>query len=786
VSGTAAPAGRLQAGFVLGNTAAMLAATGVAATALWPVYRSGAFLLLVVVAAVLGCGLALAGARWSWPAWLVGSVTILAYLLVGVPLAVPGQVHFGVLPSLAGLAELVPATALSWKQLITIVLPVGSYQALLVPALILVLLSTVIGLSLALRTRTAELALLAPLALFVAGIALGPGTAAAPTASGLGLFAVLVLWLLGLNRHRRRRRLLLTSATGPPAGAERRAGTVASLLAGALVPVVALAAGILAAAGLPPTASRDVLRTRVAAPFDARAYPSPLTEFRGYLRPELAETVLFDVTGLPAGGRLRLASLDDYDGVVYSVGTSDATGTTDSGTFTRLPYRLDQESVRGEEATVSVTVREYSGVWVPGIGQLERIEFTGASAAARQESFVYNDIGGSAAVVSGLARGDSYTSTAVVPAAATDLADALPGPAVLPPVGVLPDGLDDTLAGYVTAGQSQGEQLQAMLNGLAANGYISHGFADEPASRSGHGADRIGELLDDRPMLGDAEQYAVTAALMARQLGFPARVVMGFVPAADEGTVSVRGSDASAWIEVQTRADGWVTLDPTPPVRDVPERQPEDPSTVARPQTVLPPDAPDAIEQVTPAPPESSTADPPADADPFWATVRLVLTVLGWSVLGLGVLAAPVLGILLAKWRRRRRRRLGSRPVERIVGGWQDYQDTVTDYRLPVPALATRSELAGAVGDQRALQLAAAVDRAAFAPDGASASESDGVWLAVRRLQNSLHAAHTRRERLRAAISLRSFGRYARRTTGRGRSARTPGGAGESTKGTGL
>ena len=135
--------------FIVGNTVALLAATGVAAAALWPVYQTGAFVLLVAVAAVLGCGIAIVGAVFRWPAWLVGLATIGGYLLVGVPLAVPGRALYGVLPSLAGLAELVPATALGWKQLVTIVLPVGSYQALLVPALILVLLTSVIGLSVA-------------------------------------------------------------------------------------------------------------------------------------------------------------------------------------------------------------------------------------------------------------------------------------------------------------------------------------------------------------------------------------------------------------------------------------------------------------------------------------------------------------------------------------------------------------------------------------------------------------------------------------------------------------
>ena len=56
--------------FIVGNTIAVLAATGVAAAALWPVYRSGAFVLLVAVAAVLGCGIAIVGAVFRWPAWL--------------------------------------------------------------------------------------------------------------------------------------------------------------------------------------------------------------------------------------------------------------------------------------------------------------------------------------------------------------------------------------------------------------------------------------------------------------------------------------------------------------------------------------------------------------------------------------------------------------------------------------------------------------------------------------------------------------------------------------------
>ncbi|WP_256041519.1 transglutaminase domain-containing protein [Cryobacterium sp. SO1] len=773
--------------FVLGNTVAVLAATGVAAAALWPVYQTGAFVLLVVVAAVVGCGIAILGAWRRWPAWLVGVCTIAGYLLIGVPLAVPGRALYGFLPSLTGLAELVPATALGWKQLVTIVLPVGSYQALLVPALILVLLSTVIGLSVALRCRAAEAALLGPVLLFVAGIALGPSQARTPTLLGLALFTLLVIWLLWLNLERRRGRLLVAPTSARMPAADRRMGAARAVVVAALALTVAILAGTVAAVALPPTASRDVLRTRVQAPFDARAYPSPLAAFRNYLQPDRADVVLFDVEGLPAGGRIRLATLDDYNGVVYAVGSADAAAAgPDSGTFTRLPYRLDQSAVRGDEVTLTVSIREYDGVWVPGIGALERIEFTGDGAAARRESFVYNDLGGTAAVLTGLENGDSYTSTAVVPAPAGDLADAVPGPAVLPAVTVLPDGLADTLAGVVRPGDSAGQNLQNMLDFLTSTGYVSHGTAGEPVSRSGHGADRLDELLDDQPMLGDAEQYAVTAALMARQLGFPARVVMGFLPAADNGAARVTGADVSAWIEVQTQADGWVALDPNPPVRDIPVSQPDDPAPIARPQTVLPPPAPETAEQPEPSQPESQTVDPPAAADPFWATVRLVVTITAWSLLGLGLLAAPFLAIVAAKWRRRRRRRLAARPIERIVGGWREFADSVTDHGVPVPPLATRTELARSVGGVRALWLAGEVDRADFAPTGAAGIDPDGIWVSVRELQNSLRSGLSRRDRLRAVISVRSFGRYAKRTAERdGRTKRTLWRAGERTKGPG-
>jgi hypothetical protein len=765
--------------FVAGNTVALLLATGVAAAGLWPVYQSRDFVVLVGITSGLGAVVAILGAFFRWRAWLVAVATVAVYLLAGVPLAIPGQAVSRFLPSAGGLLDLVAATALSWKQLVTIVLPVGSYQALLVPAFILVLVTTVVGLSIALRSRAGELAVLAPIVLFIAGIALGPTVAIAPIETGLGLFVVLLFWLLWFRGVRRRAVVRLVAqqsrSTAPSAG-DRRLAAARSLVSAAVIIAVAIAAGTVAAIALPAGVPRDVLRARVQQPFDPRDYPSPLSEFRSYLQPDRAGEALFEVAGLPAGGRLRLAALDSYDGIVYSVGSEQVSSA--SGSFTRLPDRLDQSTVDGDPITLTVTIDGYSGVWVPGAGQLERIGFTGPTSSARSDSFFYNDNTGTAAVLTGLTRGDSYVSVAVIPRTPDQLATLRPGTAVLPPLAALPDELEQALAGYVRAGDPPGVQLQAMLDGLKTDGYISHGVgADEPVSRSGHGTDRISQLFTDQPMLGDAEQYAVAAALMARRLGFPARVVVGFAPGAGgDRAVTVTGSDASAWIEVQS-ADGWVTIDPNPAVRDIPAKQPDKPTVVSRPQSVVPPAIPDKTEQRDPAPPQSLIQDPPAPLDPFLVFLLAAAKVAGWTLLGLFGVLSPFLLIIAAKARRRRLRRTMPAPLDRIRGGWREFADTAVDHGIDVPVGATRTELAETVGGPTPLAFAAAVDRAVFSPDRAGTATADEVWNSVAELRRTLAAGKKRLARLRALVSLRSLGRYAGGAPVRGET-RGQGGAG--------
>jgi len=747
---------RTSPAFTLVNTLLLWLTTGIAATALWPIYRSTALVVLVVVALAVASLIVIVSAEFRWRSTTVLLVSVAAFLAIGVPLAVPAKAQFGVLPTPGGFIDLVTGVALGWKQLLTISLPVGDYQALLVPALVLVFGTAVVGLTVALRAKYGELAVLPPIVLFIVATAFGPRFPDRPLAAPIALLVAVLFWLVWFRWYRRRASIRRLAAQSEGPTAESGFSGLRTVVAAAVILAIASTAAVAAVGAVPPAADRTVLRTSIEQPFDPRDYVSPLSGFRSYWQPRLLDDVLFTVEGLPDGGRIRLATLDTYDGVVFAVGSAAVSSL--SGSFTRVPSTVDQSRVAGQDVTVGVTVRDYTGVWLPTVGKLESVAFSGPDATALRDAFYYNDVSGTAAVVSGIAPGDSYTLEAVLPDQPTQaqLASLEPGSATVPAPQNVPEELTAKLDEYTSGVEGDGKRLVAMLAGLAADGYISHGVGqDEPPSRSGHAADRIAELVSSPRMIGDAEQYAVAAALMADDLGFPSRVVVGFAPSSG----SVTGSDVSAWIEVNTAQYGWVTIDPTPEAREIPEEDPQDNAQVARPQTIVPPpvvDNPRIDRQSTP----DSQQELPADINPVLLVLLAIAKGVGIALLVLAIILAPFALVVAAKLRRRRLRRRAPDVLQRISGGWQEFEDSVVDHGLSPAASATRSEVASIAGGVQSQVLAAVADRAIFAPDEPAEADADSVWRAVDELQTALDAGLTRWQRLRARISLRSLGGY--------------------------
>jgi len=144
--------------------------------------------------------------------------------------------------------------------------------------------------------------------------------------------------------------------------------------------------------------------------------------------------------------------------------------------------------------------------------------------------------------------------------------------------------------------------------------------------------------------------------------------------------------------------------------------------------------------------------------------VHAVVRVGAWVLVGIAILLAPFLVILAAKVRRRRLRMRAPTTIDRISGGWQEFEDAILDHGLSPRSSSTRSEVAAIAGGIQSRVLAAAVDRAIFSPDEPAPVDAERVWRAVDELQDSLDHGLSRWQRIRARISLRSLGSYSVRT----------------------
>lgn len=736
-----------------------------AAAAWWPVYQGAAFLVAALVAVTVGTALAALGARFRWSGPVLLLAVLAAWLLLGVPLAVPGEALWGVLPSGAGLADLVVTAGTGWRQLLTIALPVGSYQALLVPAFTLLLVASTVGLTVALRTRLPALGVLAPALALTGGLVFGtPDTALdgfpSPALVGAVFAALVIVWIaLGGTRPR-----------------PRTAAAAAGVLAVGLV----VAVGVVA---ILPTPDRAALRDTVDPPFDAQARSSPLSAYRALVKEPAASAVQLTVAGAEAGSLVAVARMDAYDGVVYTVGHGDAaSGVEASALFPRVTGRLGvaPDDVAGRSEMLELAVEDYAGVWVPTVGDPREIAFLGDDAEALQNELFANPALQTVAVLPGLSAGDRYRlSTAVgadaafAPGAA--LADATPGAAVRADAdAVVPDAVAVRLTQWAPDARSPGARLAGIVAGLRS-GYLGGPAAEGTAaatapdgtpgaaafSRAGHSAERIQELLTAEPMIGDAEQYAVAGALLAEAAGFPARVAIGFtVPeSAGSAATAVLGRDATAWLEVYTADAGWLAVDVTPDPRPIPESESDDSRTAVAPPAVLPPADDDLDDRTATAPQQQDDTPPPAD-DALLGLLLQIAAIAGIALAVLAVLLAPLVAVLALKHRRRRRRRRTGTPRERAVGSWSEVTDAARDLGVVgLPVRATRRE-AGALLDPAALALAHRVDGAQFGPVDPADDELEALWRASDTERARLGAGVGRWRRLRARVSLRSLRRY--------------------------
>ena len=144
--------------------------------------------------------------------------------------------------------------------------------------------------------------------------------------------------------------------------------------------------------------------------------------------------------------------------------------------------------------------------------------------------------------------------------------------------------VDSETAGYlVTLSEQQGWiDLPASALIPAVADYLRNTYLLNPDHNPMlHEADNAVIAFLDQYRQGSVRHFAAAATLIYRSLGIPARYTVGYLAEAQEGeTVTVRGVDAYAWVEVFVEGIGWVAVDVAEGERELPPEPPPEPETV--------------------------------------------------------------------------------------------------------------------------------------------------------------------------------------------------------------
>ncbi len=300
-------------------------------------------------------------------------------------------------------------------------------------------------------------------------------------------------------------------------------------------------------------------------PSGPRVLVSPLVQIRSRLV-ELSDRELFTVEVLQDERQYwRLTSLDEFDGNGWGARSdyADATGPLE-GTI--------DPATAGAAIVQTVSLSGLGNSYLPVAFELRRVIDDGG-VALEYETASGSLIKARPAALSGPSR-FTYSAESVVPAIADpDRLRAVDASALDPDFLAsntqLPDDarrvvLDE--AQRVTAG-SRSDYHRALL--LQDYFRLDGGFRYDLQVHSAHGVDSLEKFLFD-VRAGYCQQFATAYAAMARSVGLPTRVAVGFTwgewdsTRGEQGAYVVRGKHAHAWPEVYFAGAGWVRFEPTP------------------------------------------------------------------------------------------------------------------------------------------------------------------------------------------------------------------------------
>ncbi|MEV6168065.1 DUF3488 and transglutaminase-like domain-containing protein [Streptomyces sp. NPDC051954] len=632
-----------------------------------------------------------------------------------------------------------PALRAAWSALLdapyallSTILPAPGEPELLVLPHAVVWTAAAVSAELALRTRAPLLPALPPVLAFGFPLVLGAdGPGSSYPAAGVLAGATALLLLV-----RSRARIPLRAiALG--------------------LPVVATPALVAALLGphLPGLGAPHDFRETVTATTVRPQSTSPLDQVAAWMRNGDEEVFTVRTSGA-APGNYRLAVLDRYDGTTW---TSSAGLTRTGG---RVPAEQGADPDRTKTLEQRFTVQSLPGIWLPAADRPSSVSTPeGTSLSVAADSGVLS-------TGKTVPPGFTYTATSHLPRYDAErlryaAADDDPARVDLPGVDAAGQPVPSLQSFTKIAERVTGGSTRPYQQAVRLADWLRTTYRFDPGALPGHTYRSLEFFLADGGR-GTSEQFAAAFAVLARTLGLPTRVAVGFRPGTrtGAGTWQVRGRDVLAWPEVEFAGVGWVPFHPTPgeaaqggsgavSAQEPEERQNADRETT---ETAPPSTSPRTPDGATPSAGGASGSGPPV-----WLAAPLALLLLA---------TAYVLYALWLPYSRRSRRRGDPDARRRVLGAWQQIIERLTEIGLPATGAHTAQEVAdfgaervGGSAGRRLPALATLVNEVEYAGRRPDAAAADAAWAGCDAVEETVRQRVPRRTRLLRLLRAAAPGR---------------------------
>ncbi|RPF22054.1 transglutaminaseTgpA domain-containing protein [Myceligenerans xiligouense] len=388
----------------------------------------------------------------------------------------------------------------------------------------------------------------------------------------------------------------------------RRSRAWITAVSSVLVAVLALGTGaVVAAVPGVSTGFSQIFRTQgqsleLSDEFDMRA---------GLGTRSSAEVLTYEISAPERRGPLRERTFTAWDGRRVSWDPRDG-GLVDVTAETRLVSGT--ETLTGGSTRLDVQISSSRDGLLPVPGGPRRLVVPPGGDGWRWDP-VLDEVRSDDALAEGTRYAVEMFGRGLSPAALRAAGDGLPGNADYTSL-VETEYLARTtdLALEVTDGaRTRYDQAVALQNWLHHEG----GFTYSPDTAPARTDDATWDFLTDRQ--GYCVQFSTAFFVMARSLGIPTRIGVGYLPGNDDdgdGVWSVTGQDSHSWPEVWFQGFGWVRFEPTPQVQTGPLPDYANPAAAPGPAPSEVPEEPRPT-SVPEGDPEEE--DPTAEADPAGA-----------------------------------------------------------------------------------------------------------------------------------------------------------------------